>query len=62
MECFRLIDTEGNCLDQEQCEQIDPALLNRIFEEMMRLEEVDSLLYMAQRQGKISFYMTSFGE
>ena len=62
MECFRLIDKEGNCLDEEQCKQVDPELLNRIFEEMMRLEEVDSLLYMAQRQGKISFYMTSFGE
>ena len=28
----------------------------------MQLEETDSLLYMAQRQGKISFYMTSHGE
>ena len=29
---------------------------------MIRVEEMDSILYMAQRQGTISFYMTSFGE
>ena len=29
---------------------------------MLMLDETDKLLYMAQRQGKISFYMTSFGE
>lgn len=29
---------------------------------MVKVEEMDSILYMSQRQGKISFYMTSFGE
>ena len=29
---------------------------------MVRIDEMDQILYMSQRQGKISFYMTSFGE
>lgn len=29
---------------------------------MIRVDEMDTVLYMSQRQGKISFYMTSFGE
>lgn len=29
---------------------------------MVTLKTMDTLLYEAQRQGRISFYMTSFGE
>ena len=29
---------------------------------MIELEEIDTILLKSHRQGKISFYMTSFGE
>jgi 2-oxoisovalerate dehydrogenase E1 component alpha subunit len=58
---FRVIDLEGNVI-APQYDNIPSDLLSKIFETMVTLEEMDNILYMAQRQGKISFYMTSFGE
>ena len=36
--------------------------LVRAFRQMMRLREMDTILQNAQRQGRISFYMTCSGE
>ena len=36
--------------------------LLRWYREMIQLNVMDTVLYDAQRQGRISFYMTSFGE
>lgn len=47
LETYRLIDLEGNMLNKEACEQIDNEELKKIFNMMMRVEETDSLLYMA---------------
>ena len=33
-----------------------------MFEHMVKVDEYDQTLYMAQRQGKITFYMLSLGE
>lgn len=62
LDTYRLIDLEGKPTDPTACASIDTAQLIKIFEMMVQVEETDSLLYMAQRQGKISFYMTSHGE
>lgn len=40
----------------------DPALLVRMYQTMIRTNVMDKVLYDAQRQGRISFYMTSFCE
>ena len=53
--------SKGNILAQEY-DVISADTLNRIYETMIRVDEMDTVLYMSQRQGKISFYMTSFGE
>ncbi|CAD8176016.1 unnamed protein product [Paramecium octaurelia] len=58
---FRVIDLEGNLVAKEY-NNIPKEILNQIFDLMISIEEMDNLLYMSQRQGKISFYMTSFGE
>lgn len=58
---FRVIDLEGEVVNPKY-ENIDKNTLLRIFDTMIRLEEMDSFLLMSQRQGKISFYMTSHGE
>lgn len=34
----------------------------RWYKDMITLNTMDKILYDAQRQGRISFYMTSFGE
>jgi hypothetical protein len=41
------MDLEGNCLDKKACESIDNEELVKIFEMMVKVEETDSLLYMA---------------
>ena len=58
---FRVMDLEGNVVSPKY-DINDKDLLLKIFETMVRLEEMDQFLLMTQRQGKISFYMPSFGE
>jgi 2-oxoisovalerate dehydrogenase E1 component alpha subunit len=58
---FRVIDLEGEVISPKY-ENIEKNTLLKIFDTMIRLEEMDSFLLMSQRQGKISFYMTSHGE
>lgn len=60
MKIFRLLDLQGNLLSADP--NIDKALLLKIYDIMVKTEAMDNILYMAQRQGKISFYMPSLGE
>lgn len=34
----------------------------KMYQNMLMLNAMDVILYEAQRQGRISFYMTSYGE
>ena len=61
IETFRVIDLEGNVVSKEY-DNVDYGILNKIYEYMVRVEIIDDILLKSQRQGKISFYMTSFGE
>jgi 2-oxoisovalerate dehydrogenase E1 component alpha subunit len=61
IECFRVIDLEGNVVSK-QYDNLDMKLLAKIYQYMVRVEIIDDILLKSQRQGKISFYMTSFGE
>jgi 2-oxoisovalerate dehydrogenase E1 component alpha subunit len=61
IETFRVIDLEGNVIAKEY-DNVDTKLLTKIYEYMVRVEIIDDILLKSQRQGKISFYMTSFGE
>ena len=42
--------------------QIDKALVLKMYQNMVTLQAMDSLFFEAQRQGRFSFYLTSFGE
>ena len=60
---FQVMDEEGNIINAEY----DPAFVGReeslkMHETMVRVDVMDKILYEAQRQGRISFYMTSGGE
>ncbi|KAI8926188.1 thiamine diphosphate-binding protein [Entophlyctis helioformis] len=43
-------------------EQLDKETLLKMYKNMVLLNSMDIVLYEAQRQGRISFYMTSYGE
>ncbi|KAJ3341070.1 hypothetical protein HDU93_005702 [Gonapodya sp. JEL0774] len=59
---FRVMDPDGKVADPEK----DPLLTKeeclKIYENMVILNTMDNILYDTQRQGRISFYMTHYGE
>ena len=42
--------------------QIDKDTVIKMYHDMTLLNTMDKVLYDSQRQGRISFYMTNFGE
>jgi 2-oxoisovalerate dehydrogenase E1 component alpha subunit len=58
--CYRVMDLEGQPIDKEP--KMDEDLTLKIYETMVKLNVMDKTFYEAQRQGRITFYMTSFGE
>lgn len=62
--CFRLMNPSG-IIEQgvnEKFTTIDKDLAVRMYSTMVRVQVMDDLLYNAQRQGRISFYMQASGE
>ncbi|KAG5646526.1 hypothetical protein DXG03_003293 [Asterophora parasitica] len=59
---FRVLDGVGKPIDGAEIPEIDEKLAHRLYENMQLLPTLDNILYNVQRQGKISFYMTSHGE
>jgi 2-oxoisovalerate dehydrogenase E1 component alpha subunit len=57
---YRVVDKDGIVLKK------DPGLsketLVKMYQCMVKLNQMDRIMYEAQRQGRISFYMTSYGE
>lgn len=58
--CVRVMDLDGIPIDGEP--EMDKTTTLKIYETMVKLRIMDTIFYEAQRQGRISFYMTSFGE
>ncbi|KAJ2233314.1 hypothetical protein IWW45_004282 [Coemansia sp. RSA 485] len=59
---YQVMDTDGNVLDAANEPQVSREEALYIYKNMHVLNAMDQVLYEAQRQGRISFYMTSFGE
>ncbi|KAH9939819.1 branched-chain alpha-keto acid dehydrogenase E1-alpha subunit [Amylocystis lapponica] len=59
---FRVLDGVGKPIEGADIPDIDEALARKMYENAAQLPIIDTLLYNLQRQGKIAFYMTSFGE
>lgn len=59
---FRLLEETGIPLDGAELPEASPELWERVYRFMIRLQEMDVVFYGSQRQGRISFYMTSTGE
>ncbi|KAJ2782519.1 hypothetical protein H4R18_002212 [Coemansia javaensis] len=59
---YQVMDTDGRVLDAANEPQVTREEAQAIYRNMLTLNAMDQVLYEAQRQGRISFYMTSFGE
>ncbi|KAK7605272.1 hypothetical protein V9T40_007130 [Parthenolecanium corni] len=59
---YRLVNVNGELLNASEFPSIDKNLIERLYKYMRTLKEMDKILYECQRQGRISFYMTSYGE
>ncbi|KAF9778691.1 thiamine diphosphate-binding protein [Thelephora terrestris] len=59
---YRVLDGIGIPLEGAELPKIDEELARKLYEKMLLLPTIDTLMNNVQRQGKISFYMTSHGE
>ncbi|KNA15009.1 hypothetical protein SOVF_102010 [Spinacia oleracea] len=60
VECYRALDDDGQLLKESK--QVDEELAVKMYEYMVTLQEMDTIFFEAQRQGRISFYLTTMGE
>ena len=57
---YRVLNEDGTILTDDP--NLDKDFVLEMYATMVRLETMDKVFYDAQRQGRISFYMTSTGE
>ncbi|KAF9150083.1 hypothetical protein BG015_008105 [Linnemannia schmuckeri] len=62
IDTFRVMDTDGKVLDKSLEPEVTEEFATKIYKDMLTLNVMDLILYEAQRQGRISFYMTNAGE
>lgn len=59
---YRVMDLEGHVLNASEEPKMDQEFVEKMYKNMTMLNTMDRILYESQRQGRISFYMTSYGE
>jgi 2-oxoisovalerate dehydrogenase E1 component alpha subunit len=62
MKCFRVMDNEGNIVTPGYDTQMKDEEMLKIYDSMVTMNEADNVYNAAQRQSRISFYMTQLGE
>ena len=62
IKCFRVMDEEGNVINPGYDKKISNDLLLKMYDTMVTMNETDKVYNAAQRQMRISFYMTQSGE
>lgn len=61
-QAFRVMDLRGNFLPNAPEITINQDQCRKMYETMVRLQAFDEVMYNAQRQGRISFYIANIGE
>lgn len=56
------MNREGVIEDASQDPKLSQEIVEKMLRSMLSLNTMDKILYESQRQGRISFYMTNFGE
>jgi 2-oxoisovalerate dehydrogenase E1 component alpha subunit len=59
---YRVTDREGNIINESSDPHLPDDELLKMYKSMTMLNTMDKILYESQRQGRISFYMTNYGE
>lgn len=60
--CFRLLRENGQLISPSYIAEFDRQLCLEMYQKMVSLQLMDTIFYEAQRQGRISFYVTTIGE
>lgn len=60
--CYRVLNDKGETISSKTNQQVSQEMATRMYSKMITLQTMDTVLYEAQRQGRISFYLTSNGE
>ncbi|WOG97492.1 hypothetical protein DCAR_0416832 [Daucus carota subsp. sativus] len=60
--CYRILDNCGQQIRSSTSEMISKELAVKLYSSMVTLQMLDTIFNEAQRQGRISFYLTSNGE
>nr|CAH7732748.1 unnamed protein product [Callosobruchus chinensis] len=56
------MDRQGNVIVPSEDPNLPEETLVKMYKNMVLLNSMDKILYESQRQGRISFYMTNYGE
>ncbi|MCD7456167.1 hypothetical protein HAX54_030782 [Datura stramonium] len=59
--CYRVLDDDGYPITSNFA-QIEKEVALKMYTDMVTLQTMDTIFYEAQRQGRISFYLTTLGE
>uniref|UniRef100_A0A453D7B4 Dehydrogenase E1 component domain-containing protein n=1 Tax=Aegilops tauschii subsp. strangulata TaxID=200361 RepID=A0A453D7B4_AEGTS len=60
--CYRVLDDDGGTIYSSRFQEVSKELALKMYSNMVTLQIMDTIFYEAQRQGRISFYLTSNGE
>ncbi|KAG8542067.1 hypothetical protein GDO81_027548 [Engystomops pustulosus] len=59
---YRVMDRQGQIINPSEDPNIPKETVLKFYHTMTLLNTMDRILYESQRQGRISFYMTNYGE
>lgn len=59
---FRRMNSQGELIDPNHKVDLTDEEMLEMYKGMCKINEMDNVFYDSQRQGRISFYMTAFGE
>ncbi|KAJ6815747.1 uncharacterized protein M6B38_132865 [Iris pallida] len=60
--CYRVLDDNGRIISGSCFQEVGKELAQKMYSTMVTLQVMDTIFYEAQRQGRISFYLTTIGE
>ncbi|XP_020246300.1 2-oxoisovalerate dehydrogenase subunit alpha 2, mitochondrial isoform X3 [Asparagus officinalis] len=60
--CYRVLDDDGGTISGSVFQEVTRELGVKMYSQMVTLQIMDAIFYEAQRQGRISFYLTCNGE
>ena len=62
MPTYRVLDQHGTVVDPSFQPDLDESNVVKLYKDMLTVSVMDIIMNDAQRQGRVSFYMTSSGE